>query len=154
MAETEVTEASASEASWTAERVVKWAAVGLIGLVVVLFFFAFVVALGNAEGAASFMGYFRNLLLIVLTLQGILIFAGLAVLFIQMARFFNLLSHEMKPLSEEARSALATVKQTTQFVAKHGSEPLIQVQAFLAGLSAFVRELLRWRHLFRRKDAV
>ncbi|MDW8173717.1 MAG: hypothetical protein RML73_14670 [Anaerolineae bacterium] len=134
------------------QRAIKVAAFVLIGLVVALFFFAFILALGNAEGAASFMGYFRDLLMIVLSLQGILIFAGLAIFFVQLARFFNLLNHEMKPLAEEAKSALATVKQTTQFVTKHGVEPFIQTQSFLAGLVAFLRELFRWRKLFRKKE--
>lgn len=137
---------------WTTQRVIQVAAFVLIGLIVLLFLFAFLLALGNAEGAASFMGYFRDLLMIVLSLQAILIFAGLAIFFVQLARFFNTLNHEVKPLTDEAKSALTTVKQTTQFVAKHGAEPFIQTQSFLAGLIAFLRELFQWRRLFRRKD--
>lgn len=74
---------------WTTQRVIKVAAFVLIGLIVLLFLFAFLLALGNAEGAASFMGYFRDLLMIVLSLQAILIFAGLAIFFVQLALFLQ-----------------------------------------------------------------
>jgi len=149
---TEQIQPQTAETRWTSERIIKLATLIPAALLVLLFFFVFVLALGNAEGAASFMGYFRDLLLIVLSLQGILIFVSLSVFLVQIARFFNMLNHEVRPLTEEAKSALATVKQTTQFVAKHGAEPFIQTQSFLAGLIAFLRELLQWRKLFRKKE--
>ena len=129
-----------------------------IGLVVigfayvVLFLVALVAALQNAEGAASFFGYLRDLVSISLTLTGLLIMIGLGVILIQAARFVNLLRSEVKPITHDAQEAAKNVKTTSEFVQKQAVEPIIQSQAFLAGLLRFLREIVSITRLLRRRD--
>jgi hypothetical protein len=129
-----------------------------IGLIVIgvlylgLFLFALVMALMNAEGAASFFGYLRDLISIALTLTGLLIMIGLGVILIQAARFVNLLRSEVKPITDDAQEAAKNVKTTSEFVQKEAVEPIIQSQAFFAGLLKFLREIVSITRLLRRRD--
>ncbi|MCA9885463.1 MAG: hypothetical protein KC546_12530 [Anaerolineae bacterium] len=137
-----------SSSRWTLNRIVMLAAGVPIGLVILLFLIALgIVFFGDPEWWAIRMQYFRDLGLIVLTLNGILIVTGLAILVLQIARFVNLLSSEVKPMTDDARSTLAEVRATTAFVGKHTVQPFVRIQAFFVGALAFLRELLKLRRL-------
>ena len=149
MSETNSSPEIEKQSAWTLTRAVTAAAIVLIALILGLFVLALIVALSNAEGAASFMTYVKDILVIVAVMQLILIVTALAVFIIQLARFFNLLYHEVKPMTEETKATLATMRQTTEFIAKRGTEPIIQAQSFMAGLIAFLREIFRFGRLFK-----
>ena len=125
----------------------------LIGVVYLLVFVAaLVIALINADGAASFFGYVRDLITIALMMTGILIVIGVGVILTQVARFVNLLRSEVKPITHDAQEAAKNVKTTSQFVQKQAVEPIIKSQAFLAGLLRFLREITSITRLLRQRD--
>lgn len=146
-------EQTSSSSRWTLKRVVIAAAGGLIGALVLLFLIAVVIVLiGDPDWWAVRMQYFRDLALIMLTLQGILIVTGLAVLVLQVARFVNLLRSEVKPITDDAQSAMREVRSTSTFVSKNAVQPIIRSQAFFAGMVTFVKELLQLKRLGRRRS--
>lgn len=124
----------------------------LIGIVLLLLIAAVVIAIANPAGAAGFFEYVRNLLLIVLTIQGILIITALALLLIQLARFVNLLRSEAQPLASDTREAMRNVKVTTQFASREAVGPIIKTQSFMSGLFVFTREIFKIGRLVRRKS--
>lgn len=143
---------SESSSRWTLRNVVVLAGGGVIGVIVLLFLIALLIVLfGDPEWWAIRMQYFRDLALIFLTLQGILIVTGIAVLVLQVARFVNLLRSEVKPITDDAQSAVREVRATSAFVSKNAVQPVIRFQAFFAGVATFVSELLQLKRLARRR---
>lgn len=134
---------------WTIGRVVTLAVVGLVGLVVLLFLVALLLAVADPDRAAALISYFRDLVTIVLTIQGILIITALGILVLQIARFVNLLMSETRPIIDDAQAAAQTAKSTATFVSKNVREPLIRIQAALTGLLTFFKELFRIRRAIR-----
>lgn len=141
---------STTTTKWSFQRVVVVSTLGMVGLVVLLFVVALVFALADAEGAANFFRYVRDVFLVVLSVQCVLIVLSFALLLLQVARFFVLVKSEVKPIAQEARETVKTVRQSAAFLGKQGAEPIIKGKSFLAGLLAFIRELFAWRKLFRK----
>ena len=123
--------------------VVRWVVIslGVLAAVIVLaLVIAIVGGLSNSEGVASMFRILRDFFIIVLALQGILISVALVVLILQLTSLINLLRNEIKPLVDEARSTLTTVRGTTQFISKNVSTPVIKFASTLAGARAFFNE--------------
>jgi|SRR5450432_1816369 hypothetical protein len=123
---------------------VKWIVIALgalIAIVIVALVVAIVGGVTGSEGVASAFRILRDFFIIVLALQGILISFALVVLILQVTSLINLLRNEIKPLIDEARSTLSTVRGTSQFVSKNVTGPVIRVASTVAGVRAFVSEL-------------
>ena len=110
-------------------------------LVVVALVIAVVGGISGSEGVAGAFRIIRDFFIIVLALQGILISLALVVLVLQLTALINLLRNEIKPLLDDARSTLTTVRGTTEFVSRNVTAPVIRVSAAVAGARAFIGEL-------------
>lgn len=116
-----------------------------------IFIWGLVSALLDPQGAAAYWAYFRNLIEIILAMAAILIFIAMGIFVVQIARFINLLRSEIKPISDDAKLALKNVRVSAEFVQKHGIAPIIRFQAFLAGLIAFLSEIIRVSRLLQER---
>jgi hypothetical protein len=143
-----------STRSWfTFKRAFSIALALFIGIFIMVFACGFIASLLWNESAASFFSYFRDLMTIGLTMSGIMIVVGIGILIAQIARFVNLIRSEIKPITEDTKQAIRNVRATTEFVQKHAVEPIIQFQSFLAGLIAFLREIVIITQILQRHDA-
>jgi hypothetical protein len=124
----------------------------VVGIIVLLFIISFVFAIANVQGAAEFFSIIRDVLIIVLMLQGILIAVALVVLVVQVANLVNLLQSEIKPALDNLQSTLNTVKGSAQFVSESVASPLVKFGGFTAGASVFIRELGGIRRVVRRQS--
>ena len=111
---------------------------GFAGLTIIGFLIALIGGLVNSDGVSNFFHILRDFFIIVLALQGILISAALMVLVIQISSFVNLLRRELKPVIDETRETLATVRGTATFVSENVTQPVIRTTAFLSGTRAFI----------------
>ncbi len=124
----------------------------LIGVILLVFASGVLLALlTNAEQTAPRIQIIRDIFLIILSLQGILIVVALAVLVLQIARLINLLQNEIKPILENTQETLTTAKGTVEFVSKNVAEPVVYVNGFLAGVLVLFRELFGLRRALRRR---
>ncbi len=115
---------------------------GFIGLVVVIFLIGLGLAVFTDPGpTAERIQLLRDIFIIVMSLQAILIIVALAALIVQVARLFNLLNNEIKPILDNALEATDTARGTARFVGSNVTEPLVQSKSFLAGFAVFVREM-------------
>lgn len=142
---------SESNSRWTFNRILILATVGLVVLILLPFIIGLIVAIADPNGAAGFFEYVKNLLIIALSIQGILIVAGVAILVVQVARFVNLLRSEVKPITDDTRDVVRNVKVTTEFATKEGVRPIVQAQSFFAGLWVFTREIFKINRIVKRK---
>lgn len=123
-----------------------------IVIYIVLFVLAVWRAIADPSGSAEYFEYLRNLTEIMLSITLIVIFIGLGVLIVQIARFVNLLRSEIKPITRDTRAAIQNVRTTSAFVKKQAADPIIRTSSFMAGFLTFLREIVRISRILRQRD--
>ena len=134
------------------KRIVLIASAALIGLIVLLFGIALVLTLVTDGDFASTIRVIRDLVLIVLGLEGILIIISLAVLALQVARLVNLLQSEVKPILDNAQETVKTAQGTVEFMGDNLTDPVIRASGFLAGASVLVTNLFGIRRAIQHAE--
>ena len=110
-----------------------------IGVVVFLALIcAFLVWLSNI-GALPML---RDLLIIFLAFESILIFVLLAWLIIQVMSVVEYINTEVKPILGSVQESVTTVKTTTQFLQDSVVSPVIKVQSTTTGIVQGLRALV------------
>jgi uncharacterized membrane protein len=95
-------------------------------------------ALAPAETTARV----RDIFIIVLALESLLLGVALIILIIQLAVLINLLQNEVKPILEATQETINNLRGTTVFLSNNLVEPVIKLNEYLAGLKK-VLDLLR-----------
>lgn len=133
-------------------RIVLIASAVLIGLIVLLFVVALVLTLATGGDFAATIRVIRDLVIIFMALEGILIILSLAILALQVARLVNLLQTEVKPILENTQETVKTAQGTVQFMSENLTEPVIRASGFLAGSSVLLSNLFGIRRAVRHAD--
>ncbi len=134
------------------KRIVIIASAVLIGLIVLLFVIALVLTLVTNGDFAATIRIIRDLVIIFLALEGILIVLSVAVLTLQVARLVNLLQNEVKPILLNTQETVKTAQSTVEFMSTNLTEPVIRASGFLSGASVLVTNLFGLRRAMRRTE--
>lgn len=86
-------------------------------------------------------GRVRDIFIIFMALESLLIGATLVVLMIQMARLINLLQNEIKPILDSTNETVSNLRGTTMFLSDNLVEPVIKMNEYLAGFTQFFQVL-------------
>lgn len=89
----------------------------------------------------------RDVFIILMALESLVIGTALIILIVQLARLTNLLQNEIKPILESTRETVSTLRGTTRFLSDNLVAPVVKVNSSLAA----VRRILDLLHLGRRK---
>jgi len=117
--------------------------VGLAGLLIVaLLITGLVFLLSPGLSSAETVARIRDVFIIFMAFESLLIGGVLVILIVQLARLTNLLQNEIKPILDSTNETVSTLRGTTQFVSEHISEPIIQLNEYVAGLQKLL-DLLR-----------
>ena len=109
-------------------------AVILFSIIAVLFLAAVVTGIIYLSGKdAETTGRVRDIFIIVLALESLLIGAALVILVIQLAVLTNLIQNEVKPILTSAKETASTLRGTSQFISRRAVAPIISVTSALAG---------------------
>ncbi|MBL8154244.1 MAG: hypothetical protein JNM70_08680 [Anaerolineae bacterium] len=142
---------SSGEAGKNIQRYVYLGAGGLGAIILVLFLIGLVLAvLTPVEATGARLSYIRNIFLIIMVLEGIVIIGAISTLIVQVTRLVNLLQRESRPILHDARQAVQQAKGTVGFVSETATAPIIRAGAFLAGVRVFTREVGGIRRAVRR----
>jgi amino acid permease len=76
----------------------------------------------------------RDIVLIFMALESLIVGAALVVLIIQIASLINLLNNEVRPVLEATNETIATLRGTTQFLSENLVEPVMKLNSYVAGL--------------------
>jgi hypothetical protein len=124
---------------------------GLGAIILLLFLIGVVLAIVTpVEATGARLSYIRNILIIVVVLEGIVIIGAISTLIVQVTRLVNMLQRESLPILRDARQAVREAKGTVGFVSETTTAPIIRAGAFLAGVRVFVREVGGIRRAVRR----
>lgn len=78
--------------------------------------------------------HIRDIFIIVLALESLIIGAALVILVVQLALLLNLLQNEIKPILETTRRTVNTLKGTTAFLSEHAVKPVVNLGSMSAGV--------------------
>ena len=138
--------------SFDVKRIVLIASAALIGLLVLLFVIALVLTLATGGDFAATIRIVRDLVIIFLALEGILIILSVAVLALQVARLVNLLQNEVKPILENTQETVKTAQGTVQFMSENLTTPVVRAGGFLAGASVLISNIFGIRRAVRHTE--
>ncbi len=111
--------------------------VGLIigGIVILLLLIAGAVLLLMASNDTT--ARVRDVFIIFMALESLVIGVAMIILIIQLATLINLLQNELKPIIHSTNETVNTLRGTVTFLSENLSEPVIQINAYLAGIKQF-----------------
>lgn len=130
-----------------------WPVVGLaaiVGVFIIALVAALLIALlADPDDAANWIGIIRDLFIIILAMEGMLMGIALIVLVLQLAALVNLLQNEIQPIVDNANETVTTVRGTAQFMSQNVVEPVMKFGALAAGIGGVLREALGIRRALR-----
>lgn len=128
-----------------AMRKQRWILIGIVaGVIIILAGIG--VAIFFLLQPSSPTGTIRDIFIILMAFESLIIGAALVILIIQVAGLINLLQNEVKPILQSTSETINTLKGTTEFLSENLVEPVIKLNAYLAGL----RKVLDTFNLFRK----
>ncbi len=83
----------------------------------------------------------RDIFIIVMALESLVIGAALIVLIVQIAQLTNLLQHEIKPILESTNETISTVRGTTAFLSENLVEPVVKLNSYVAAMQRVLEGL-------------
>lgn len=116
------------------------AVVGIVVLTIALVAIAIVLAI-NADRAGPAVEIVRDLLIIALVLELVVIAAAVVVFIVQVARFVNLLNNEIQPIITSTQDTVNVVRGTAVFISKNAVEPLVKVAAAVRGIGRVLGDI-------------
>jgi hypothetical protein len=108
------------------------AIVTIISVVVLAGIIFGIVALSGMDSNGT--GKVRDIFIIFMAVEFLIIGIALVVLIIQLASLINLLNNEVRPILKSTTETVNTLKGTTQFLSDNMVEPVIKLNEYLAGL--------------------
>jgi hypothetical protein len=81
--------------------------------------------------------HWRDIFIIVMALESLIIGLALVVLIVQLATLINLLQNEVKPILHSTNETVNTLKGTASFLSENLTGPVIELNARLAAVKKF-----------------
>jgi hypothetical protein len=86
----------------------------------------------------------RDIFIIFMALEALVIGAALVILIIQIAVLTNLIQNEVKPILDSTNETVSTLRGTVRFLSDNLSEPIIVLNEYLAAIKRML-ELMRFK---------
>jgi len=80
----------------------------------------------------------RDVFIIVVALESLVIGVALIVLIVQVASLINLLQNEVRPILNATNETVNTLRGTTEFLGENVVEPVIKLNGYLAGIGRVI----------------
>jgi hypothetical protein len=113
-------------------------------------FFALLILVGLVLGAVLLLkqepaetSHIRDVFIIFIALESVVIGAALVILMVQLATLINLLQNEIKPILKATNETASTLRGTVEFLSNNVAEPVIKMNEYLAGIKKLVDLIFR-----------
>ena len=81
----------------------------------------------------------RDIFIIFMAIESLLIGFALVILMIQLARLINLMQNEIKPILNSTQDTLGHLRGTTVFLSENLVEPVIKLNEYMAGFTQLLQ---------------
>jgi len=112
----------------------RWILAGIIAGVILVVAAIVLAIYFLIKAPAGVTANIRDIFIIFMALESLLIGAALAVLIIQLASLINLLQNEIKPILKSTNETANTLRGTSEFLSENLVAPVIKLNSYLAGL--------------------
>jgi len=106
-----------------------------MGLLVIALLVGGIVAL-SLPGTDT--GRIRDIFIIFMALESLVIGLALIILIVQLATLINLLQNEIKPILNSTNETVNTLRGTATFLSDNMVEPVIKLNEYLAGIKKLI----------------
>jgi hypothetical protein len=124
--------AATQEAERQKRTVIIWGTIFVVLLVIGLI--SAIVFLLHPGTSAEWVGRLRDVFIIIVALESLLIGVALVVLIVQLASLINLLQNEVRPILKATTDTVNNLRGTAEFLGENVVEPVIKLNGYLAGL--------------------
>ena len=124
-------ESAAQRAALARQR---WILAGIIAGVILVVAAIVLAIYFLIKAPAGVTANIRDIFIIFMALESLVIGAALVVLIIQLASLINLLQNEVKPILKSTNETVNTLRGTSEFLSENLVEPVIKLNSYLAGL--------------------
>ena len=124
---------NAQDAEAEALRRQRWT-IAVIAIATVIFIGVIVLAVWFLLQDGARTQNIRDIFIIFMALESLVIGAALVVLIVQVASLINLLNNEIKPILEATNETIANLRGTTQFLSENLVQPVVKLNSYVAGL--------------------
>jgi membrane protein implicated in regulation of membrane protease activity len=104
----------------------------VIAVVLIALFATVVFLLVKAPAAVTTQ--IRDVFIIIMALEFMVLGVALVILIVQLAKMVNLLQNEIKPILDATTETIDTLKGTSQFLSANLVDPVIKLNGYIAGL--------------------
>jgi amino acid permease len=108
--------------------------VSAIAVVVLALLITAIYFLLRPETPADVVSRIRDIFIIVVGLETLIIGVALVVLLIQLASLINLLQNEIRPIIQATNETVNTLRGTAEFLGENLVEPVIKLNSYLASI--------------------
>lgn len=111
----------------------------IIGAVIILglFITGFVFLINPALTSYETVARLRDISIILMAIESIIISVALVILIVQIARLTNLIENQVKPILDSTNETVSNLRGTTKFLSDNLVEPVIRLNEILAVLARF-----------------
>jgi len=107
----------------------------IIGIVAVVLLILLGVAIYFLLQPATPTDKIRDVFIIVVALESLVIGVALIVLVVQLASLINLLQNEVRPILKATNDTVNNLRGTAEFLGENVVEPVVKLNGYLAGLT-------------------
>ena len=107
----------------------------IIGIVAVILLILLGVAIFFLLQPATPTDKIRDVFIIVVALESLVIGIALIVLVVQLASLINLLQNEVRPILKATNDTVNNLRGTAEFLGENVVEPVVKLNGYLAGLT-------------------
>jgi len=111
----------------------RWTVAGIIAGVILLLALIALAILGLLQNS-SVTANIRDIFIIFMAFESLIIGVALVVLIVQIASLINLLQNEVRPILKSTSETVNTLRGTTEFLSENLVEPVIKLNSSIAGL--------------------
>ena len=104
----------------------------LAGIITAIYF------LLRPETPVEQVGRIRDVFLIFMALESLLIGAALIVLIVQVSSLINLMQNEVRPILQATTETVNNLRGTAEFLGENVVQPVIKLNGYLAGLQRVI----------------
>jgi hypothetical protein len=129
---------NSSAAIDTRSRKLTTIAIIVVGLIILGLLIAGLVFLLHPNTPELYVARIRDIFIIIMALESLIIGLILFILIFQIARLINLLQNEIKPILDSTNDTVSTLRGTSIFLSENLVQPVIKLNEYLAGLTKLV----------------
>lgn len=124
---------TAKEADGRSKRILTFVIIGVVVLLALL-----ALAIYFLLQPATPTDRIRDVFIIIVALESLVIGVALIVLIIQLASLINLLQNEVRPILTATNETVNNLRGTAEFLGENMVEPVIKLNGYLAGMSRVI----------------